>query len=122
MVGALFALVVATTFANFQAGFAEVTVSVIWTSIVVAIVAFLVYLAGLILLAWPLWVVLDAVGLRHWAVACALGAVLHGGVVALLTHFDVDALPVVAAASLAGALIGFVIWRHAYLGGSADSC
>jgi hypothetical protein len=82
------------------------------------LVAFVAYGAGLVCLAGPLWALLHVYGARSAPVAVLLGAALNGGVIFLLYAGVIEPrffrLVAAAAFALAGAIVGFIVWRVAY--------
>ncbi|NEX92393.1 hypothetical protein [Caulobacter sp. 17J65-9] len=82
-----------------------------------------IYLAGLFALGAPGWAVMHNSGLRRPTDAMSLGAGLNLAPIALLLalflaapphHAPVALFALTGAAALAGAVVGWVIWRVAY--------
>jgi hypothetical protein len=77
------------------------------------------YGIGLLAIGAPAWVIAHRIGLRHWSVAAALGAILNVSVLALLAHEGIWAFAMfrkggALAFAPAGAIVGLVVWRVAY--------
>lgn len=77
--------------------------------------AFAFYVAGLMLVGVPAWIVAHVCGARSWPAAMLLGAVLNAGVVLLLAaknpRPDFSMVPLFGGL---GAVVGWTVWRTAY--------
>jgi hypothetical protein len=87
--------------------------------------ALLVWLAGLFLLAAPVWAVLHLTGQRSLLAAVLLGTVMTAAAGAVLwtsltgssdAEMSPGGVATVAAFALSGAAVATVVWRKAYLG------
>ena len=77
---------------------------------------FAVWGVGGVIVGFPIWAVLHALGLRGWPVAISSGA----GLVGLIWFLATREWAAAAAGALAGAVAGWGLWWMAYKRGGAE--